>query len=282
MQALLCRRPRAALRHLPPATRAYLAAGQQQVAPSGARAKIAAWIVGGSPLYTEVIARQGFDAVVVDQQHGTGEVVPLLQAIDAARDAAGNAPLAVVRIEELSDGAIAKALDAGAAALICPMINSVEECEAFVRATKFPPAGHRSYGPHRAALGWEGSRGDWTRASNTCVQSFAMLETRGALEDLDAILSVDGLSGIFVGPNDLGLALGHDPTDSPEGEVLEAVRHALRLAHAHGRQAAIFCADPATARRMADEGFDLVVAGIDLGWAASGAASALAGVRGAS
>ena len=64
--------------------------------------------------------------------------------------------------------------------------------------------------------------------------------------------------------------------------VLEAVRHALRLAHAHGRQAAIFCADPATARRMADEGFDLVVAGIDLGWAASGAASALAGVRGAS
>ncbi|EOD20283.1 hypothetical protein EMIHUDRAFT_117636 [Emiliania huxleyi CCMP1516] len=260
MQALLCRRPRAALRHLPPATRAYLAAGQQQVAPSGARAKIAAWIVGGSPLYTEVIARQGFDAVVVDQQHGTGEVVPLLQAIDAARDAAGNAPLAVVRIEELSDGAIAKALDAGAAALICPMINSVEECEAFVRATKFPPAGHRSYGPHRAALGWEGSRGDWTRASNACVQS--------ALEDLDAILSVDGLSGIFVGPNDLGLALGHDPTDSPEGEVLEA--------------AAIFCADPATARRMADEGFDLVVAGIDLGWAASGAASALAGVRGAS
>jgi len=64
--------------------------------------------------------------------------------------------------------------------------------------------------------------------------------------------------------------------------VLEAVRHALRLAHARGRQAAIFCADPATARRMADEGFDLVVAGIDLGWAASGAASALAGVRGAS
>ena len=182
MQALLCRPPRAALRHLPPATRAYLAAGQQQVAPSGARAKIAAWIVGGSPLYTEVIARQGFDAVVVDQQHGTGEVVPLLQAIDAARDAAGNAPLAVVRIEELSDGAIAKALDAGAAALICPMINSVEECEAFVRATKFPPAGHRSYGPHRAALGWEGSRGDWTRASNACVQSFAMLETRGAAE----------------------------------------------------------------------------------------------------
>mmetsp|Transcript_23968 Transcript_23968/g.71313 ORF Transcript_23968/g.71313 Transcript_23968/m.71313 type:complete len:93 (+) Transcript_23968:2-280(+) len=83
------------------------------------------------------------------------------------------------------------------------MINSVEECEAFVRATKFPPAGHRSYGPHRAALGWEGSRGDWTRASNACVQSFAMLETRGALEDLDAILRVDGLSGIFIGPNDL-------------------------------------------------------------------------------
>ena len=138
--------------------------------------------LGCSPLYTEVIARQGFDAVVVDQQHGTGEVVPLLQAIDAARDAAGNAPLAVVRIEELSDGAIAKALDAGAAALICPMINSVEECETFVRATKFPPAGHRSYGPHRAALGWEGSRGDWTRASNACVQSFAMLETRGAAE----------------------------------------------------------------------------------------------------
>lgn len=264
---------------LPLGARTYLATQQHGSATPEVGTKIAAWIVGGSPLYTEVIAKAGFDAVVIDQQHGTGALVPLLQAISSAADETGKRPMAVVRISELSDGLVAKALDAGAQALICPMINSVEMCQAFVRATKFPPDGHRSYGPHRASLGWTGTRGDWTRAANEGVMTFAMLETRGALDELDGILSVEGLSGIFIGPNDLGLALGYDPTDSPEGEVLEVVKHALSRAHAHGKVAAIFCSDPQTAKRMAEEGFDLVVAGVDLAWAAGGAASALSGVK---
>lgn len=242
--------------------------------------KYAAWIIGGSPFFTEFISGVGYDAIVIDLQHGVGELVPMLAAVTASSAQKQKQPLPIVRVTQNSDGEIYRALDAGARALICPMINSVRECEQFVRATKYPPGGHRSFGPHRAMLSWAGgSRGDFTRAANAEILTFAMIETRGAIDELDAILSVDGLSGVFIGPNDLGLALGHDPTDAPEGEVLEMIRLVLSRAHTHGKQAAIFCADPVAAKRMAHLGFDLVSTGVDVGWATAGAAAALTAAK---
>merc|ERR1719321_2041587 len=100
----------------------------------------AAWVLGGSPLFTEAIARVGYDAVVLDYQHGVGDLLPMITAVAAAPAK----PRAVVRIPQLLDGEIYKALDAGADTLICPMINSAAECAAFVSACLYPPAGHRS------------------------------------------------------------------------------------------------------------------------------------------
>lgn len=219
-------------------------------------------------------------------QHGVGDAASMLAAISAAASPSNPGaiprprPQAIVRVSQNLDGEIYKALDAGANALICPMINSANDCKQFVRAAKYPPEGHRSFGPHRAILGWPGSRGDFVRAANASVETYAMLETRGAIDELDSILSIEGLSGVFIGPNDLGLALGHDPTDAPEGEVLAMVEHVLARAHSHGKKAAIFCSEPGTAKRMADAGFDMVVVGMDVAWAAGGAAKALAAAKG--
>ena len=76
------------------------------------------------------------------------------------------------------------------------------------------------------------------------------------------------------------IALGLGQTSSPTGELLAKVEHVLARAHAHGKKAAIFCSEPDTARRMADAGFHMVVVGMDVAWAAGGAAKALASAKG--
>lgn len=234
-----------------------------------------AWLVASSGPQAEVVAAQGCDALVIDCQHGvytTESMVAMLQAVAAAP---APAPAALVRVSECNAAEITKALDAGAAGLICPMINSALEAEAFVRAARYPPLGRRSFGPYRSALGWSGTPGDLCRKANQEVTLLAMIETSGALNELDAILGTEGLSGVFIGPNDLGLTLGFDPSSSPAGEVLETVEMIVTRAHAAGKKAGVYCADGQTARRMAALGFDLVNVGIDLAWAAQGVAAAL-------
>ena len=96
-------------------------------------------------------------------------------------------------------------LDAGCYGIICPMVNSRAECEAFVQACRYPPQGYRSFGPTRATL-YAGK--DYAPNANATVLTFAMIETKQALDNLDAILSVPGLDAIYVGPADLSQSLG--------------------------------------------------------------------------
>ena len=242
----------------------------------------AAWIFADSPLLTEAIATiPSLDAMIIDNQHGVGDVLPLLQAVAAGRarreDAAAGLPVAIVRVSRNCEAEIAKALDCGAEGIICPMVNSAHEAEQLVQAARFPPIGGRSFGPHRAALGLAAgtSHGDWARAANEKVALFAMIETREALGEIDDIITTAGLDGVFIGPNDLGMRLGYDPTSSPEGEVLATIEHVIARVKHHGKRAGIYCADAATARSMAERGMDLVVIGGDLGWVVGGATKAL-------
>ena len=281
---------RAALRHgaalrRSAAIRSYFAAASKaQSEGKQTRASLAAWLFDDSPLAAESVATLGFDSIVLDGQHGLvtsgSSLVSLCHAIAAAPVPAGASPPRIIcRLPRLDDAEIAKALDAGAAGLICPMVNSSEQAEALVHAAHFPPEGRRSFGPHRTAWVHGVTPGEWVRAQNDAVRTYAMVETRGALDALESILSVERLTGVFIGPNDLGLALGHEPTSAPTGEVLEAVTHIRERAHAAGKEAGIFCADAEACRRMVDVGFDLVSVGADLGWLRAGAAAALARVR---
>jgi 4-hydroxy-2-oxoheptanedioate aldolase len=233
-----------------------------------------AWSVTGSPLAAELLANL-YDVVVIDNQHGIGDPARMLAALSASP----KPPIAVMRVSRLDDAEIGKALDAGAHALICPMINSAAEAQAFVRASLYPPDGHRSFGPHRAILGHiaspAGTLGEWVRTQNRSVQLLAMVETAGAMANLDEILQVPGLSGVYIGPNDLSMALGAEPSSAPQGEMLERIAFVCERAHAHGRLAGIFCADPRTGRKMAEMGFDVVNVGSDIGFLAEGGRAAL-------
>ncbi len=149
-----------------------------------------------------------------------------------------------------------KALDAGAYGIICPMVNTRADAEKFVGACRYAPAGYRSFGPTRALI-YAGA--DYPAQANETVLAIAMIETRAALDNLEAIVSTPGLDGVYIGPADLALSLGHKPKfDHTEPELLEPIERILNAAKAQGVMPGIHCGSAAYAKRMIDLGFQLV------------------------
>ncbi len=235
------------------------------------RTAVNGWLHVPSSFSAEVMAHAGWDSLTIDMQHGPvdyGSLVPMLQAISTTDT------VPVVRVLWNDPGLIMRVLDAGCYAVICPMINTREEAEAFVGACRYPPEGYRSFGPYRATL-YGGQ--DYTDHANEAVVTMAMIETQQALDNLDQILAVEGLDAVFIGPSDLGQSLGHGPgMDRGEPEVVEAIERVLTAAREHGLVAGIFTGSPEYASRMAGKGFQFVTISSDVRLMASAAAGAMA------
>jgi 4-hydroxy-2-oxoheptanedioate aldolase len=233
------------------------------------------WLSIPSGFAAEVMAHQGWDSLTVDLQHGVVDyqtAVAMLQAISTT------ATVPMVRVPWLDPGILMKVLDAGSYGVICPMVNNAAEAEALVRACRYPPRGTRSFGPIRATL-YAGA--DYPKHADRTVLVLAMVETAQALDYLEAILGVEGLDGIYVGPSDLSAALGCPPTlDPDEPKVVEAIEHVLGSAKAAGLWAGIHTATPAYARRMHELGFDFVSLASDSRLLATKSQEALAEIRG--
>jgi 4-hydroxy-2-oxoheptanedioate aldolase len=217
-------------------------------------AAVCGWLSLGSSYAAEVVGWCGVDCVTADLQHGMADVqslIAMLQAISATP------ATPFVRVPSLDPPLLMKALDAGAYGVICPMVDSAEQARALVDATIYPPRGTRSFGPARGLL--YGGVDYFARADETIVR-LAMIETAAGLDAVEAICAVEGIDGIFVGPNDLGLALGKgvsgDPTDPL---VREAIARCVRAAKSAGKHAGMFCPSGAVAARCIGEGFDFVV-----------------------
>lgn len=238
------------------------------------RPVILGWLSIGNDYSAEIMANQGFDGVNVDLQHGmigTDAAISILQGISTTPAAP------FVRVPTNEPGIVMKMLDAGAYGVICPLVNSRAECEAFVQACKYPPQGIRSYGPARARL-YGG--GDYAQHANDTIITLAMIETKEALECVDDIVAVDGLDGVFIGPSDLNLSFGHDPSSGAKHpEVARAIETIREAAHKQGRKAGLFCPSGEEARRMIAEGFDLVTTGNDVGLLAGAAKAAVDAAR---
>lgn len=223
------------------------------------------WCSIGCAFTAEAMARQGWDSVTIDVQHGLigyAEMLAMLQAVSATP------AVPIVRVPWNQPGEIMKALDAGALGVICPMINSRAECEAFVRACRYPPEGYRSFGPTRAAL-VHGA--DYASAANREVITLAMIETAEGLSDLEEIVATPGLDGIYVGPSDLSLALGGAPDqDSHDPMRLEAFDRILAACKARGLKVGVHTTSPAYSKEMLQRGFDLVTVGADARYLAAG------------
>jgi 4-hydroxy-2-oxoheptanedioate aldolase len=218
-----------------------------------------AWLGIPSTVTAEIVSRQGFDAITVDLQHGITDyssAVPMLQAIGAC-DAT---PMA--RVPWLEPGIIMKMLDAGALGIICPMVNTPADAQRLVRYCRYAPDGDRSFGPVRAGLVHGPA---YVEQANDSIVTLAMVETGQALAQVADIARTPGLTGVYIGPADLGLSLGYEARlDQTEPVVVDAIKRILEAAREAGIKAGIHCLAPAYAREMLALGFDLVTMGTDI------------------
>ena len=211
-----------------------------------------AWLVLGSPAVAEVVARQPWDSVTIDMQHGLSDFDATVSMLRAMH---GCAPTPMVRVPWLEPGLIQKVLDAGAFGVICPMVNTREQCEQFVSVCRYAPMGSRSFGPTRAPLV---AGPDYWKHANDNVLTFAMIETRQAVDNLDEILSVPGLDGVYIGPSDLSLTLGLDPVaDLSHPTLLAAIERIRSGAQKAGKFTVMHCSPIDYAVAMAGKGFSL-------------------------
>jgi len=198
-----------------------------------------AWSVIPSSLSVRLLAAAGVDYVVIDLQHG-GAVEADLPAMTSAIRLAGATPVARVRHPNTAD--IGRALDLGCEGVIVPNVDSAAQARQVASAVRYPPVGHRSVGGVLAA------------AEPCCL---VMAESADAVADLDAILAVDGVDGLYVGPGDLSLSLGceSDPDDQVLNGVLQRVWTACATA---GKPVGVHATDGATARRYREAGSTLI------------------------
>jgi 4-hydroxy-2-oxoheptanedioate aldolase len=225
-----------------------------------------AWLTLNNPFLIELIGEAGWDCITIDQQHGLGGNEALLSCLTAARGA--KLP-AIVRVAENDPGLIGRALDAGAQGIMCPMIETVEDAEAFVQSVKYPPRGLRSWGPYRARLDYEG---DYFTTANNFTIACPQIETRGALDCVEEILGLDGVDMVCLGPNDLSVALT-GRLDIWAKEVKEAMTIVLSKCREMSVMALIFANDVDFAKPRVEEGWDIVAVGTDAGWFGKAAAA---------
>jgi 4-hydroxy-2-oxoheptanedioate aldolase len=238
------------------------------------QAALNAWLAVPSAFSAELMAHQSWDSLTIDMQHGVIDypaMVSMLQAISTT------AVVPVVRVPWLEPGVLMKTLDAGAYAVICPMVNSRDDAGKFVAWTTYPPRGVRSFGPVRAAL-YGGP--DYARQANATIARVAMIESALAIDHLDAILSVEGIDAVYVGPSDLSLALGCEPRlDVLDDRVEQTIDHVLARAQANSVVAGIHALDPERARARIAAGFRFVTIASDVRLLAAGSGHALSATR---
>lgn len=224
---------------------------------------VCGWMLLPDTLIAEIMANQGYDCVTIDLQHGLIDYQTALSMLQAMN---GSPAFPFARVPWLDPASIMKLLDAGILGIICPMINNADEARRLASYTRYPPVGERSFGPARAGFIIDPSYG--TKA-NELIQCLAMIETAEGYRNLEEIVQVDGIDGVYIGPIDLTLGLfGNNlpiGVDREEPEMLEAIKRILETAHAAGKKAGIHCGSPTYASRMAEMGFDLVALSTDLG-----------------
>jgi 4-hydroxy-2-oxoheptanedioate aldolase len=208
------------------------------------------WVVGPTIIGPEEFAAAGYDYVGIDIQHGyldDADVALLLRRLE-------HVPIATaVRLPSADPAPIGRVLDAGADAVIIAMVESPEQAAAAVAATRYAPEGVRSFGPLRASLGVDPA----DHEARTSV--FAMIETSKGLAALDDICAVPGLTGVYVGPADLAISLGHRPAESlTTPAVLDAVARIRSAVSDAGLVPAIHANAGKPGKAMADMGFRMI------------------------
>jgi 4-hydroxy-2-oxoheptanedioate aldolase len=220
--------------------------------------QIGLWSTLCSNLAAEVIAYSGFDWIVLDTEHSPNELPDLLAQLQAM--ARGSAT-PVVRAAWNDTVLIKRILDIGAQSVLLPYVQTVEEAERAVAAVRYPPRGVRGVSAGSRASNF-GRIKNYLQQADQEICLLVQIETRAALEQLEAISSVEGVDGVFIGPADLSASLGH-LGELQHPETQSALQDAGRRLSQLGKAAGILAVVEADARRYIEWGYSFVAVGID-------------------
>ena len=224
---------------------------------------IGTWMSMAHPSIAEILAMAGYDWVVIETEHTAIDVSEVLRLIIAIEQR-GSVPL--VRLA-WNDPIQAKAvLDSGAAGVLVPMVNNKADAELAVQMTKYPPLGSRGVGLARAQ-GYGEHFDDYVQNANADSLLLVQIEHREAVNNIEDILSVAGIDGIFIGPYDLSLSLGI-PGNLTHPILLEAKHKVLSATLAHGLIAGVHFVQPSTAaadcEKAISDGYRFIALGTDI------------------
>ena len=226
------------------------------------RAQIGLWVGLGDSYTTEICAGAGFDWLLLDGEHSPNDLRSLLQQAQAVAAYPGSHAIARVPVGHGHAGTtlIKQYLDLGIQTLLVPMVDTPQQAADLVKAMRYPPLGIRGMGGARASR-W-GRIATYAKEANSQVCLLVQVETREALDNLDAIAATEGIDGVFIGPADLSASLGHVGNPN-HADVQAAIEDAARRIIRAGKGAGILTPDEALARRYLDLGFTFVAVGLD-------------------
>ena len=216
------------------------------------------WLSLPNSFTAEAMAKMGWDSITIDLQHGQNDYSTSISMIQAI----SNTPATpIVRVPWSEPGIIMKMLDLGVKGIIAPMINNKQDCERFVSYCCYPPLGQRSFGPMRAQVIY-GT--DYYKNANSQIITLAMIETKEAINNLDDILSVPNLSGIYIGPADMSISYGLEPRfDIEKNPIFSNIELISKKAKEYGKIAGIHNGTTKYAKKMIDIGYKFVTISSD-------------------
>lgn len=226
------------------------------------------WLSMPTSIAAEIMARAGYDALTIDMQHGVMDYRNVLEIVTAltATDV-----VPVVRVPSSDPTFVTRVLDLGVLGVICPLIGNAAQAREFGAGCRYHPLGNRSFGPLRAPMVYGR---DYAARANEAVLALGMIETAGAIAELEQILDVETLDGIYIGPADLGIALGMAPgMDREEPDFLRLIEDIARKANARGKVPGIHTTSSRYAARAINMGFGFVTVAGDARHVAVGAES---------
>lgn len=216
---------------------------------------VGAWLQLASPMAAEILAKAQPDWLMIDMEHGPGDIMTLIAQLQAI-NAYDVVPLARAPWNDFV--AIKRILDAGVLGILVPYVSTRAEAEAAVQACKYPPEGIRGVAgsPRAAGYGMDGKR--YLEHANEEILVMTQVETQQALDNIDEIASAEGLDGIFIGPMDLSCSLGYF-ANPKHPEVQARIRQAEQTALAHGKFLGTVAGNMEEAAALYDRGYSLVI-----------------------
>jgi 4-hydroxy-2-oxoheptanedioate aldolase len=223
------------------------------------RQQIGIWSTLGTAMVADLLTDSDFDWILLDCEHSptdVSDVLPQLMAVDRS-----TVTTPVVRPPWNDQVIFKKLLDIGARSLLVPMVSTVEEAKAAVTATRYPLSGTRGVAGGIRANRY-GRMADYHAGASDDICLLVQVETQQGLDNIEKIAEVDGIDGVFIGPADLGAALGH-LTNRNHPDVIETIKQGRRRVAGTGKASGILTTDADQAQMWLDEGFTFVACGVD-------------------